>query len=215
MESQENQSSQPDGRRPERRRRSRKSLIGSAALGAAALALAVPAVAAFAGGSENATSDPIAATDTQGELGSVLEARAVSTHLGGEAGAGLAEALGLDPGELGEALRSGQTLAEVAEANGVERQVVVDALVAGMSERIDRGVASGRISADRATELKAGAPERAEQVVDGEAPFPGGGCHHGPRGGLGGEAGAVGPHGPAPTIPDNAPATDGSDPQLL
>jgi prolyl-tRNA editing enzyme YbaK/EbsC (Cys-tRNA(Pro) deacylase) len=47
-----------------------------------------------------------------------------------------AEAIGIDVGELRAALRDGQTIAQVAEANGVEPQDVIDALVARSTERI-------------------------------------------------------------------------------
>ena len=48
----------------------------------------------------------------------------------------IAEAIGIDVTELREALRSGSTVAEVAEANGVDPQVVIDALVADYTERV-------------------------------------------------------------------------------
>jgi hypothetical protein len=51
-----------------------------------------------------------------------------------------AETIGIDVYELVEALRAGQTVAEVAEANGTDPQEVVDALTAAAAERIDRFV---------------------------------------------------------------------------
>jgi urease gamma subunit len=47
-----------------------------------------------------------------------------------------AEAIGIEAAELREALRDGQTIAQVAEANGVGPQDVIDALVARSTERI-------------------------------------------------------------------------------
>jgi DNA-directed RNA polymerase specialized sigma subunit len=51
-----------------------------------------------------------------------------------------AEAIGIDAAELRGALRDGQTIAQVAEANGVDPQDVIDALVARSTERITKVV---------------------------------------------------------------------------
>jgi prolyl-tRNA editing enzyme YbaK/EbsC (Cys-tRNA(Pro) deacylase) len=51
-----------------------------------------------------------------------------------------AEAIGIDADELRAALRDGQTIAQVAEANGVDPQDVIDALVARSTERITKVV---------------------------------------------------------------------------
>jgi uncharacterized protein YidB (DUF937 family) len=51
-----------------------------------------------------------------------------------------AEAIGIDVGDLAAALRDDQTIAQVAEANGVDPQEVIDALVARSTERITRVV---------------------------------------------------------------------------
>jgi len=51
-----------------------------------------------------------------------------------------AEAIGIDAGELRAALRDGQTIAQVAEANGVDPQDAIDALVARSTERITKVV---------------------------------------------------------------------------
>lgn len=82
----------------------------------------------------------------------------------------VAEAIGIDSDALREALQSGQTIAEVAEANGVDPQVVVDAMVANISEKLDEAVESGRLTQEEADERKADAPERAEARVNGERP---------------------------------------------
>jgi hypothetical protein len=48
----------------------------------------------------------------------------------------IAEALGIDAAELREQLGEGATIAEIAEANGVDPQTVIDALVADYTERV-------------------------------------------------------------------------------
>jgi hypothetical protein len=48
----------------------------------------------------------------------------------------IAEAIGIDAETLREELAGGSTIAEIAEANGVDPQVVIDALVAEYTERV-------------------------------------------------------------------------------
>jgi hypothetical protein len=54
-----------------------------------------------------------------------------------------AEVIGIDVEELRSALRGGQTIAEVAEANGVDPQAVIDALVDEAEARITTMVNEG------------------------------------------------------------------------
>ena len=63
-----------------------------------------------------------------------------------------AEAIGITEEALLEALRDGQTLAEVAEANGVEAQAVIDAIVAAVQEQVDEAIADGRLDETEAAE---------------------------------------------------------------
>lgn len=56
----------------------------------------------------------------------------------------LTDVLGLDAAELREQLRDGATLAEIAEAEGVDPQAVVDALVDELEERVANAVENGR-----------------------------------------------------------------------
>lgn len=94
-------------------------------------------------------------------------------HRHGRFGAGLdaaAEAIGIESEELRAALRDGATIAEVAEANDVDVQDVVDALVADAEAMIDQAVEDGRLTEEEAAERKADLPERIEALVDGERP---------------------------------------------
>ena len=84
-----------------------------------------------------------------------------------------AATIGISEANLVEALRDGQTIAEVAEAGGVTAQAVIDALVAEINRRVDEAVAEGNIDSDRATEIKANAVEKATAWVNGEGGFPG------------------------------------------
>jgi hypothetical protein len=84
-------------------------------------------------------------------------------------GAGaLSEILGLEQGELRDALADGTTIAELAAEAGLTVQDVVDAMIAEASERLDAAVADGRIDADDAAEKLAEIEERATARVNGE-----------------------------------------------
>jgi hypothetical protein len=80
----------------------------------------------------------------------------------------VADAIGIDVDDLATALRGGSTIAEVADANGVEAQAVIDALVAAGNERIDDAVADGRVSEEQAQTLRDGLTDRVEALVNGD-----------------------------------------------
>lgn len=80
------------------------------------------------------------------------------------------EILGIDAETLRDELRSGSSLAEIAEANGVDPQTLIDALVAEAEAMLDQAVADGRIDADRAEERRTDLEERITARVNGERP---------------------------------------------
>ncbi|HEY7565602.1 MAG TPA: hypothetical protein VIA81_11815, partial [Acidimicrobiia bacterium] len=82
-----------------------------------------------------------------------------------------AAAIGIEVADLRSALRDGQSIAEVANANGVDPQAVIDALVAAFNVKIDEAVANGRLTEDQAAELKENAPDRIAGLVNGEFEF--------------------------------------------
>jgi hypothetical protein len=89
----------------------------------------------------------------------------------GHFGAGLdaaAEAIGITSEELRAALRDGSTIAEVAEANDVDVQTVIDALVADAEAHLDEAVEDGRLTEEEAAERKADVADRIEAMVNGE-----------------------------------------------
>lgn len=65
-------------------------------------------------------------------------------HGPGPGGEAAAELLGMTTDELHEALRSGSTLAELAEAEGVAVEDLADAMLAGMEERLADRIERGR-----------------------------------------------------------------------
>jgi hypothetical protein len=122
-------------------------------------------------------------TLTEAQLDAVVDTLVEAGPPGGRHGPGrhfgpgpgldvAAEAIGIEVDALREALESGQTIAEVAAANDVDVQVVIDAIVARMNERLDEAVANGRLSQAEADQRKADAVERATDLVNGELPAP-------------------------------------------
>jgi hypothetical protein len=101
-------------------------------------------------------------------------------------GAGMeaaAEALGMTADELRTALRDGQTIAEIAEANGVDVQVVIDAMVAEAQEHLAEKVAAGEMTQEEADEKLASLEERITERVNSDEPRRfGPGRPGGPRG---------------------------------
>lgn len=77
-----------------------------------------------------------------------------------------ATALGMTAEELRTELRSGSTIAQVAEAKGVELQTVIDAMVAEVKEELDEAVTAGRITQEKADERLASATERITERVN-------------------------------------------------
>lgn len=82
-----------------------------------------------------------------------------------------ADAIGIDRAALIDALRDGQTIAEVAAARGVEAGTVIDALVNQYQQKLDELVAAGSITADEAAERAAAAADRITGLVNGEFDF--------------------------------------------
>lgn len=76
------------------------------------------------------------------------------------------ETLGIDIAELREQLQAGSSLADIATAQGVDVQVLIDTLVTEGNERIDEAVAAGRIDEAEATTRKAELETRITEMVN-------------------------------------------------
>ncbi len=92
----------------------------------------------------------------------------------GVASEALTDLLGLDAQELRQQLRDGSTLADIATAQGVEVQAVVDELVAELTERTDNAVENGRIDQAEADQKLADAEARITDMVNNGRPERGG-----------------------------------------
>ena len=95
---------------------------------------------------------------------------------------------GLTIAQLREAHQNGQTLAELITANGKTVDDFIAAVLEQPFARIDQAVTNGRLTSERADQLKSALTDRVTARVNGEAPM-----------------GPQGPQGP------QAPATDSSN----
>jgi len=94
--------------------------------------------------------------------------------LGSRAGGVMSEAvtdlLGLTPTELREQLRDGATLGDIAEAQGVGTDALVDEIVGEVEERIAQGVENGRLDQADADEKLAEVEARVTDVIENGLP---------------------------------------------
>ena len=82
--------------------------------------------------------------------------------------------LGLTGDELRERLESGDTLAEIAGAEGKTVDGLVQAMVDSAEEDIAAAVEAGRLTQEQGDEILADLPQRIEDMVNGELLGPGG-----------------------------------------
>lgn len=80
-----------------------------------------------------------------------------------------AELTGLEPRAVVEALRGGQSLAQIAAANGSSGQAVVDGVVAKARKLLDRAVANGRMTQAEADAKLAELTTKAGELVNDTA----------------------------------------------
>jgi polyhydroxyalkanoate synthesis regulator phasin len=128
-------------------------------------------------------------TLTQEQADKVVETLKAAGPFGGHGGGrgmlgkGLdvaATALGMTEDDLRTALRDGQTIAQVAESKGIDVQVVIDALIADATTRIDEKVAAGDLTQEEADARLAELTERITERVNNTMPARGeGGGRHG------------------------------------
>src|SRR5438105_4632830 len=76
------------------------------------------------------------------------------------------ETIGIDRATLRRELRRGQTIADIATANQVDPQTVVDALVGAVTTKLDAAASAGRITTERAQAIEARLPARFTKLVN-------------------------------------------------
>jgi|GEM_PF-3577017 len=150
--------------------RYRKTLAGVTTVAALLGGTAVIALPVLAQDETTTTTTTTTATD---------EGIARHGGCGGEQLATAAEALGITEDELVDRLAAGDTVADVATAEGVPVSDVVAALVADAEERVAAAVEDGRLTQDEADTRLADVEQRITDAVNGDAPFGFGRDRHG------------------------------------
>ncbi len=140
--------------------------------------------------------DTITATQADA-IASTLAAEGPFRHrhrghgLGFAASSDLSDLLGLETDELLAALAEGSTLAEVAEAQGVDPDAVAEMLVSEAEDRLNAAVEQGFIDEAEVAEKLADIEQTIDDAINGELPIRGDG-HRGLGRGVGGPGGAPG-----------------------
>ena len=80
----------------------------------------------------------------------------------------VAEALGSTPDEVKAGLKDGQSIAAQAEAKGVDRQVVDDALTKHLNASIDAAVKDGTLTEERAAKAKEHVDQAVDRILDAD-----------------------------------------------
>ena len=101
--------------------------------------------------------------------GPAFELRGLRHHGFRDLGAASAY-LGVDEDELRARMRDGDTLAEIAEAEGKSVDGLVNAIVAATTKRLDEAVAAGRLKKAQRDEIVAGLKQRTTEIVNGAFP---------------------------------------------
>ncbi|CAM3724386.1 hypothetical protein COLU111180_05160 [Cohnella lubricantis] len=79
--------------------------------------------------------------------------------------------LKIDADTLHKELQAGKSLAEIAKEKGVDRQKVIDLLVAQQQARLAEAVKSGKLTQEQAAKWSEGIQERTEKFVDRKGPL--------------------------------------------
>ena len=106
------------------------------------------------------------AAQSPGDDPEIETAHARPRHAPGQKLETIAGILGTDAESIRATLADGGTLADAATAAGVEPQVLIDALLAEVSARVDQAVEDGRVDAERAAEYLANAETRITTTVN-------------------------------------------------
>jgi ribosomal protein S20 len=101
----------------------------------------------------------------RGRLAEQRKALVMRIHVRSHRLGPIARYLGMSPRELRSELRSGKSLAQIATAHGKTLDGLVDAIVARAKERLDKAVANGHLTRQRADEILARLTEAVEKAV--------------------------------------------------
>ncbi len=107
-----------------------------------------------------------------GFFGPLLRHKQGMRHGGGgfSHGADIAEFIGVTPEELRAAIEGGQSIVQVAEANGVSEQELTDYLLGEIETKLAEAVESGKIDQAQADEILANAADKIAESINREGP---------------------------------------------
>jgi len=120
-----------------------------------ALAIALSAGVAYAGPFNNSTSS-----------GAVKAVTDVGAKDNQNQGAEFAGILGMDANTLSQELKSGKTLAQIAAAKGMNANTLTQKVEVLFNDKIDKAIASGKLTADRAATMKAKTPQKVASEIN-------------------------------------------------
>lgn len=84
----------------------------------------------------------------------------------GDCGAEFATILGMDADTLNQELKSGKTLAQIAATKGIDENTLTQKLQAQFIAKIDKAVADGKMTSEKATEIKAKSAEKIANMIN-------------------------------------------------
>lgn len=96
--------------------------------------------------------------------GSTTNANAQSKHKGG--GEAIAQILGMDAQSLGQELKSGKTLAQIAADKGIDTDTLKQKLQSNLNDRLDKAVANGKLTAEKAEQIKTQEADKLDKKIN-------------------------------------------------
>jgi transposase-like protein len=79
--------------------------------------------------------------------------------------------LNIDQETFRNEMKAGKTLVAIAQEHGVSEQALKEAILGQMNQRIEDRVKSGKLSADKAEEMKANMEQRVTDMINGKGPM--------------------------------------------
>lgn len=110
-----------------------------------------------------------AATSTNGANGAkpAIQARHFKGKKGGQGiNAQMATILGITPSELTKDFQSGETLAQIAAAKGIDTSTLTTKIETLLDANIDKAVQNGKLTADKATTIKEDVAKRVASMLN-------------------------------------------------
>lgn len=86
----------------------------------------------------------------------------IGPNVGGQLMDAIIEATGLTREEIAAELRSGKTFADILAENGIDQQVVIDAVTAVVTDRVNEALVNGNLDEEQAAQIL----DRLPEVID-------------------------------------------------